>query len=317
MRKTMGFCIAGLAIASLLPAAALAVEGATGFYLLGSKGSLAGVVPPPGVYLQSDSYYYTGDASASRTLNIGGNIVADVQADAFYEVATGMWVMPQTVLGGNLGVGFSGVIGWKDVSASLVIDPIGGIAADDDETAFGDPVLSAVLGWHQDNWHWNVGAMVNVPVGQWERRRLANIGFNRWALDLNSAVTWLDASTGWEFSGAVGVTFNGENDETDYDSGTEFHLELAVVKNLSKQFAVGLAAYHYDQITGDSGAGARLGDFEGQVTAVGPMVKYSFQIGQTPVSSSFRWFHEFNVENRLEGDSAFLTLAIPLSVAGR
>jgi hypothetical protein len=49
----------------------------------------------------------------------------------------------------------------------------------------------------------------------------------------------------------------------------------------------------------------------------GPIVKYNFQIGQTPVSSSFRWFHEFNVENRLEGDSALLTLAIPLSGAAR
>jgi hypothetical protein len=116
---------------------------------------------------------------------------------------------------------------------------------------------------------------------------------------------------------AAGVTLNGENDDTDYESGTEFHLELAAVKNFSKQFAVGIAAYHYEQITGDSGVGARLGDFEGRVTAIGPVVKYNFQIGQTPVSSSFRWFHKFNVENRLEGDSALLTLAIPLSAGGR
>ncbi len=317
MRAGMNVCIASFAIASLLPTAALAVEGATGFYLLGSKGSLAGVVPPPGVYLQSDSYYYTGDASASRNLEIGGAIVAGVEADALYEIATGLWVLPQTVLGGNLGLGFSGVIGAKDVSASVIVDPLGGITANDDETAFGDPVLSAVLGWHEGNWHWNIGTLLNVPIGQWERGRLANIGFNRWGLDLNGAVTWLDPSTGWEFSSAAGITFNGENPDTDYKSGTEFHLELAAVKNLSKQLAVGVAAYYYDQITGDSGAGARLGDFEGRVTAIGPVVKYNFQIGQTPVSSSFRWFHEFNVENRLEGDAALLTLAIPLSGTGR
>jgi hypothetical protein len=135
MRAGMYVCIASLAIASLLPTAALAVEGATGFYLLGSKGSLAGVVPPPGVYLQSDGYYYTGDASASRNLEIGGAIVAGVEADALYEIATGLWVLPQTVLGGNLGLGFSGVIGAKDVSASVIVDPLGGISRQDDETA--------------------------------------------------------------------------------------------------------------------------------------------------------------------------------------
>jgi hypothetical protein len=74
-----------------------------------------------------------------------------------------------------------------------------------------------------------------------------------------------------------------------------------------------VAGYHYEQITGDSGSGATLGDFRGRVTALGPNVNYSFQLHKIPVATSLRWYHEFNTKNRLEGDSIFLTATIPLS----
>ena len=205
-RRIVRLCFAGAAISLAEPSAALAVEGGAGFYLLGSKGSLAGVVPPPGIYLQSDDYFYSGDAGISgngsaQAFPIGGIIAAGVEADAYYKIGTALWVLPDTVLGGNLGLSASVVGGWKDVSASLIIEPLGGIALQDDNTAFGDPVLAAMLGWHRGNWHWNVGTMINVPIGQWEEGRLANLGFNRWAVDLNSAVTWLDPASGFEISG--------------------------------------------------------------------------------------------------------------------
>jgi hypothetical protein len=75
--------------------------------------------------------------------------------------------------------------------------------------------------------------------------------------------------------------------------------------------------YHYQQLSGDSGKGATLGDFEGRVTAVGPTVSANFQLGQVPVAMSLRYFHEFNVKNRLEGDSGWLTISIPLWVPGQ
>ena len=36
-----------------------------------------------------------------------------------------------------------------------------------------------------------------------------------------------------------------------------------------------------------------------------------------PVTKSLKYFHEFDVKNRLEGDSGFLTITMPLSVAGQ
>ena len=86
--------------------------------------------------------------------------------------------------------------------------------------------------------------------------------------------------------------------------------------HFSKAFAIGLAGYHYNQVTGDSGAGAVLGGFEGRVSALGPSINYNFKLGETPVFTSVRWLHEFDAKNRMEGDAAFLTVTIPFGGGG-
>jgi hypothetical protein len=87
------------------------------------------------------------------------------------------------------------------------------------------------------------------------------------------------------------------------------------MQHLSKAFAVGVAGYYYNQVTGDSGAGAVLGPFRGEVTAIGPNLTYNFQMGAVPVFTSARWLHEFDAKNRLEGDVGFVTVTIPLGGA--
>jgi hypothetical protein len=298
---------------------AQAAESATGFYLLGSKTSMAGFIPPPGTYVSNASYYYSG--SSDVELNIGGiDLTGGIDADAYINMPTALWVAPGKVWGGYVALSTTAVIGWKDVSAGATLSGPGGgsvsVNIQDDATHFGDPVLGAALGWHEGNWHWNIGALLNVPIGYWEKGDITNIGFNRWAGDVTGAVTWLDMKSGVELSGAAGFTFNAENPDTDYKTGTEFHLEAAAVQNFSKSFGIGINGYFYDQVTGDSGAGARLGAFEGRVAALGPVVNWNFEIGKVPVSASFKYFHEFDVKNRLEGDSGFFTLTMPLSVSG-
>ena len=84
----------------------------------------------------------------------------------------------------------------------------------------------------------------------------------------------------------------------------------------SKTFTLGLAGYHYQQVTGDSGPGATLGPFEGRVTALGPVATYTFMCGKIPVSTQLEWLHEFDIENRAEGDMGMLNITVPLSVTG-
>ena len=48
------------------------------------------------------------------------------------------------------------------------------------------------------------------------------------------------------------------------------------------------------------------------MSAVGPMLTYSFTVDKIPISTSVTWMHEFNAKNRLEGNAGLLNVVIPL-----
>jgi hypothetical protein len=332
MNRIRALPIAMIGISLTAVSAADAAENAAGFYLLGSKSAMAGYTPPPGVYVTDINYYYTGDArgeaAVGRALQNVGNITieADVAlvGDAYVNALVGTWIAPEKVWGGNVGLGVMVPVGWKKADVGIdtlttitlpngtIVGPGSHFGLDDSTTNFGDPLVSALIGWHSGNWHWNLTALLNVPIGPYDDDSSSNISFHRWGLDTSAAVTWLDAAKGHEASVAAGFTFNGENPATDYKTGTEFHVEWALIQHLSKSCSFGLAGYHYQQVTGDSGAGAVIGDFKGRVTALGPVFTYSFQLGTLPVSTEWKYFHEFEAKNRVEGDGGFVNFSIPL-----
>src|SRR5262245_43425994 len=97
-----------------------AAENATNFYILGLKTQMAGYTPPPGVYFTDINYFYAGNASGDSAKGITLrrlidpdapprrlNIEADINLDADGEVAAPLllWVAPQKVLSGNVGLG--------------------------------------------------------------------------------------------------------------------------------------------------------------------------------------------------------------------
>jgi hypothetical protein len=125
-------------------------------------------------------------------------------------------------------------------------------------------------------------------------------------------MTWMNPNTGWQANLAAGVTFNGDNEDTDYSSGDEFHIEAAVAKSFSTGWTVAAHGYHYNQINGDSGSGAVLGDFEGEVSGVGLGLSWAGQLGGQPVIMDARYFHEFEATNRLEGDGLLFSVTVPL-----
>jgi hypothetical protein len=75
---------------------------------------------------------------------------------------------------------------------------------------------------------------------------------------------------------------------------------------------VGAVGYVYDQITGDSGAGAKLGRFESRVIGIGigPQVGYLFPVGGMQGYVNLKAYGEFDARNRPSGWNAWLTLSI-------
>jgi hypothetical protein len=306
-----------MASGALMVGSAHAAEGGASLYLLGSGGPDAAVMPPlVGVYVDTTGYYYDGSGGGGKEFEVGGNVVANLRARIAADFTTVVWVPTTNFAGGTLELGGVLPMGAVTVDASAVLTgPLGhrfGVSATDSAGLIGDPVGLIAAGWKFGNVYVQGSGLVNVPVGDYRDRGLANLSFHRWAGDASLAVTWKDPQVGWDISGKAGFTFNGTNPSTQYTTGTEFHIEGAVQKTLSKRWSLGAQMYYYDQVTGDSGLGAKLGPFEGQVVGVGGTAAYSFTIGHTPVSLRGRVMTEFDAVNRLEGTSCWLDLSFPL-----
>ncbi|GGC79311.1 hypothetical protein GCM10010994_41740 [Chelatococcus reniformis] len=307
-----------LAVSSaLLGRRAQATESGASLYVPGLRGPLSGIVPPPGFYFNNDFYFYSGELSGGRRIQIGGAVLAGVDIEARVDFLTASWVTPVEIFGGRLGFGVTLPFGVPRVSASaLIAAPRFGqsFAFSNRDATFvaGDPVVTTMIGWDAGKFHWSVGVAVSIPGGAYRDGELSNLAFNRPVGDVYAALTWLDPELGLDVSGAVGFEFNGKNSDTDYRSGNAFHVDLAVSKNLTREFAVGLLAAHYEQISADSGEGNRIGPFKGRVTAVGATASYNAAILGTPVTTRIKLLREVEVENRPQGTMGLLTVAFPI-----
>jgi hypothetical protein len=309
--KIVILCLMAISIVSARQA--WGAENGTGVYLLGFNGPYAAILPPPGVFFQNDFYLYQGGVSGSKPLPLGINVTLDAKVTTPIDLPTFLWSTPWTVLGGRVAFSISEPIGGPRIDADVTLGPIAAPRSDSVST-FGDPLLGGKIGWDAGDFHWTSNALVNVPVGDYDPSALANISFHHWALDLSEGGTYFNTRSGLEASVVAGFTLNAENPATDYRTGTEFHAEWSLTQAFGKAFSAGLVGYYYDQVAPDSGSGARLGDFEGRVAALGGTAAYMFNVGEIPVSTRIKVYREFDVANRAEGTAGFLTLTVPLYV---
>jgi hypothetical protein len=282
-----------------------AAEGGAGVYLLGTFGPQTGILPEAGTYLTNYSYYYT--ANAGRTSE-GGLIRADLTVDVFSNFTTVTHVTDWTLWGGQYGFGVFVPAVYAEYDASIQIGPLTGRFSDDN-CGLGDIVLTPLLlGWHDGNSHFLGITNVYFPTGSYNTGTGVNLGKNRYAVEPALGYTYLNEENGRELSLGLGYTVNFKNTETDYRTGDEFHADLLLAQHLPNGMMLGTAGYWYEQVTGDSGAGAILGDFKGRVYGLGPILSYNTTISDHLFAISFKYYWEFEAKNRLEGDAAFLQL---------
>ena len=300
---------------ALQPAAA--DEGGVSFWLPGQFGSFAAVGGDPGWSLPIVYYHTSADAGAAKSFRVGGRITAglDVDADLAFMVPT--YVFRTPVWGAQASLGISATAGRVAVGIDATLTgPRGNTltgSLTDSRTGIGDLYPTASLKWNRDHHSFMLYTMGGVPVGDYSTSRLANLGTNHWALDVGGGYSYLDSDKGREFSAVLGFTENWENPDTDYENGASAHLDWAASQFFSEQLHVGVSGYFYQQVSGDSGAGAVLGDFKSQVSAIGPQVGYFFPVGGQTWYVNLKGYFEFDAKHRPEGSNVWLTLAIPLS----
>jgi hypothetical protein len=310
-RKAGAFAVAaGLGLAAVGGFSARAAESATGAYVLGIRGPGAGLTPPEGLFFSNQIFVYSGRIRGDLRLE-GGSIASRARVAPVVNIPTLLWMTPLEIYGARLGLSVTAPFGQVEVAGR-----VGPFRRSDRIFSMADPSVGAFLGGRAGQFHWQVGATGFLPVGDYRAGRLANISKNRGALDVYGALTWLEPTLGLDFTNVIGVTFNQQNDATRYRTGDEFHWEWAATKKFDNGFSIGGVGYVYRQLTADKGPGALLGPFKGRAAAVGLSAGYDFKIGQAPISTRVRWYHEVEATNRLKGNAVFLSFSTPLWVPG-
>jgi hypothetical protein len=267
-------------------------EGGSGAYVLGLRAAGAALVGPEGLYFNNQVLHYRGSIRGAIPFE-GGQIAGRGSAAALVNVPTLLWMTPLEIGGARVGATLTVPFGRFAARGQ-----VGPVSLKDQIFTFGDPAVGLLLAGQAGQFHWQVSGTAFVPIGDYRKGAIANIANNRASYDVSAALTWLEPTFGLDISNVVGVTFNGQNRDTRYTTGTEFHWEWAVTKKFDNGLGVGAVGYHYQQITADKGAGAVLGAFKGRATAVGASLGYEFKIGPVPVLTELRFYQEVEAKNR-------------------
>lgn len=89
------------------------------------------------------------------------------------------------------------------------------------------------------------------------------------------------------------------------------HLDLSLTKNITENFALGVIGGVLYQVEDDDSEFADAHDgFKGRSVAIGPLVSYKAKFGEgKEVDLTFKWSHELDVKNRMEGDALVFQLS--------
>lgn len=282
-----------------------AAESGFSGYGLGSAAFGAGQTPPPGTYVTVVGGYYA--AKIDGAVTIGGELFElGMKLDLLQAALNGVYVPNRTLLDGRPAISVTVPTGYVDMEANV---GVGGLSATREVDGFGlgDVITRAQLGWDQGEFSHLIYVQGALPTGRYEKGFNPNIGLNRPSIDTGWAFTWTEKTSKLQFNGALGFTFNVENNETDYKTGNEFHFEWAVGYEIAQGLVIGPVGYDYRQISGDAGSGAVLGAFEGTVDAIGAGFVYTTLIDTTPFVLNLRHYEEFHEERRWDGSMTILS----------
>ena len=306
-----------VALAILIPFSAHAEEGGSGHYLPGGAASFADALPgKPGLAIANFFNFYDASAGASRQLPFGGLVTAGLDATAYSDTVVALYQTPLKLLGGYYAVGVVIPYVWVKVKGQ-VTGPLGNtITMRDKASGIGDITLYPfMLGWTGLNGDlkYDVRLGIYAPTGDYDTGKLANVGKNYWTFEPAVSLSYISSKIGLEMSAFAGMDFNTKNHKTDYRSGTQFHLDFTVAEHLplfGGIIGLGANAFYYQQITGDSGSGASLGDFKGRTLGIGPVLSYATKIWKKDLVAEVKWLPDIEVKKRPKGDYIWFKLGM-------
>ena len=297
---------------------AAAEEGGSGHYLPGSMASFMDGVPLKETFIvRANVVNYNGNINASKPLPIGGRTTLGADATSWAYGLSLLW-RPPVEIGKDWSYAMSATIPYVVMDVSADVEAVAGnvssaVSRSSSSNGLGDIVLMPLMFNYNAHPDFNLNFRMGIyaPTGDYKVGRLTNTGKNFWTFEPTLGFMYFGQQNGFEASVFFGADFNTENEDTDYQSGTQAHVDGTLAQHfpLLGGFAgAGVSAY-YKQVTADSGDGATLGDFKGKTVGVGPVVSYVTDIWGRDTIFEPKWLHEVETENRLKGDIVWLKVA--------
>jgi hypothetical protein len=308
------FALFAVIAVALTSQRAVADEGGVSFWLPGTYGSLAAVPGQAGWSFATFNTYVSVNAKNGVDFVRGGGIQAGLASRADVQGFNPNYVFSTPVLGGQAAIGVTALYGNVPTTVFGTLTGPGGRSISgqrsDSVTGFGDLYPAASLRWNHGVNNFMTYATGDIPVGAYSANRLSNLGIGHGAVDAGGGYTYFDPQTGHEFSAVVGATYNLMNSATHYQNGIDAHLDWGASQFLNEHVHIGAVGYFYDQLTGDSGSGARLGSFESRVVGIGPQIGFLFPVGDMQGSANLKAYDEFDARARASGWNVWFTLSI-------
>ena len=307
-----------LSLAALLsPSFGRAEEGSSGHYVPGATADYVDMLPgEPGWAYANFPLYYHGSASAGRTLEFGGVVTANASSTIWGDTSLLLYETPWKIAGGEYATAIAIPYLSVDVKGTVGIGPLAKRTTSS-ANGIGDiEVFPAMLVWKEGDLKYGTSFGIYAPTGGYTVGKLANTSKNFWTFEPGINFSYLSTTSGIEFTGFAAFDINTNNDATAYQSGPVFRLDTTVAQHLPLAggiAGIGANFFYYQQIGGDSGAGAVLGGFEGRTVGIGPVLSYAYPLGKAKLVAEAKWLPELDVSNRLKGDIAWIKLGINVS----
>lgn len=263
----------------------------------------------PGWVIAPAYLHYSGDAGGSVQTPLIGQIALGLSVKSDSVLLGGLYTFQQPLLGAHYTVGAYLPYVSVDVEATTTT-VFGSRARRDSASGIGDTTLiPAMLAWKSGSWQYNALLPIYAPTGSYKTDRLANPGLNYWTFDPTVGVSYNNEKNGFNAAVYAGLSLNTTNPDTNYRSGTLLHFDGSVQQLFPAGagfVGVGAEAFYLDQVSGDSGTGARLGDYKGRTMGIGPVLTYVLPLGKDTLVTELRWLTETSTQHRLDGDYVWL-----------
>lgn len=274
------------------------------------------------IYGQYNLYYETDTFRNSKgkkvkSITIKGplgnprTIKVDPNVDNFIIAPLLMWAPDWEILGARYGAFAILPVGNPSIAADLETEIGLGRKIDESSWGVGDLFLQPLwLQWSDKRLDVTAAYGINAPTGKYDAGDADNVGLGFWEHQIQSALrVHLDEAKTFSVVVAGTAEFGHNKEDVDVVPGSHATLNWGVRKNFLNDW-LQVAAVGYDtwQITNDHGsdAGPQEKRVKDQVHAAG------VQVGIPKFGLAFKYLHEFEAEDRFEGQMFTLFFALPL-----